>query len=157
MSKQLHHILVSLVCVAIGTIFLIGGFQYGAMRSIPNAGFLPAVGGTILIIISSINLCLAIRRNQTGEKERFFSHSFSLKRVSLILCAMVGYAVILKYVGFYLTTMALMTFLLRFIEPQKWKITLIASVLTTVACSLLFVLFLGVQLPRGIFFELLGR
>ncbi len=152
MPKQLRHILVSLVCAAIGAVFLIGGFQYGDMRSIPNAGLLPAVGGTILIILSSANLCLAIRRNRTGEKEAFFSHSFSLKRVLLILCAMVGFAVILKYVGFYFTTLALMIFLLRFIEPQKWKVTLIASILTTVACSLLFVLFLGVQLPRGIFF-----
>jgi putative tricarboxylic transport membrane protein len=149
-------ILSSLVCIVIGLIFFIGSFKYGDIRKeIPSAGLFPFLGGTILIVLSLINLVIAIKKKEDGEVEIFFPYPYSMRRLALVLFSLIMFVIVLGYAGYFITSLLLILFLLRFIEPQKWLVNFLTSFLITALFYFIFIFFLKVQLPQGIFLEML--
>lgn len=141
-----------LFLIGIGIIFCIGSVRYGDVRAgIPSAGFFPFVGGMILIFLSVIHLISIIRKKVDEEKENFFTQRYSWKRILISLFTLFAYGICLKFLGFLLVTFLFMVFSLRFIEPLKWKIVFTLSFLTSIFSYLFFEVWLGVQLPHGIF------
>ena len=63
-----------------------------------------------------------------------------------------GYAYALERLGFFLTTVLVLIFLFKAIEPQRWTVAVAGAVLTALAAYGLFSLWLGAQLPRGALF-----
>jgi len=63
------------------------------------------------------------------------------------------YTFVLPTLGFILTTTILLLVLFKTVEPQGWTTAVIGSVLTTGAAWLVFVHWLGTQLPVGSLFE----
>jgi hypothetical protein len=61
----------------------------------------------------------------------------------------VAFAFLLEPLGFPLTTLVFMVFLLRAIEPQSWGLTLTLSIVTLALCVLVFQVWLQVQFPGG--------
>jgi hypothetical protein len=61
----------------------------------------------------------------------------------------VAFALLLEPLGFPLTTLAFMIFLLRVIEPQPWGLALTLSVATMILCVIVFQVWLQVQFPEG--------
>jgi putative tricarboxylic transport membrane protein len=134
--------------------FLIGALQYGDIRKeIPNPGFFPLLGGSILLLLSLTNLIIALLRPGEEKAERFFPYPFSLKRILLLLSSLILFVVVLDYLGTLITSFVLIVFLLRYLEPQKWWVTVLTAGLVTVVFYLLFVVLLNVQLPKGILFK----
>ena len=74
-------------------------------------------------------------------------HGF--RKVGLTAGALVAFAFLLEPLGFPLATLAFMVFLLRAIEPQRWRLTLTLSIVTMVLCVLVFQVWLQVQFPEG--------
>jgi hypothetical protein len=64
--------------------------------------------------------------------------------------ALIVYALLLEWLGFILTTLLLVGFLLRTIYPQKWSVVISASVLTSLMTYVVFRVWLQTQLPAGI-------
>ena len=93
---------------------------------------------------------LAAKKENGPVKENFLPERDSLKKLLLALVALFTYVLVLKYLGFVLTTFLFMVFLLRFIEPQRWIVVFTAAILTSGIAYLIFNLWLKVQLPRGI-------
>ena len=139
----------SLFWVGFGLIFTIGGLKHGLIRQgIPGPGALPFIIGLILISLSlTILIPALIQKLEKREKLSLAGESF--KKMGLALLALFAYAFLLKPLGFLLTTLVFLIFVLRFIEPQKWTTVLTFSLLTAVAAYLIFAA-LQVELPKGL-------
>jgi len=69
----------------------------------------------------------------------------------LTVLALLGYAVIMNYLGFLMSTFIFLVFLLRVIEPQRWPVALLGSLVASTAFFCIFEIGLQSQLPRGPF------
>ncbi len=70
-------------------------------------------------------------------------------KIVYTLLAMLVYAFLLDLLGFLATTVLLMLFLLRAIEPQRWPVAVGVSIASAVGAYGLFK-WLGVRLPPGL-------
>jgi putative tricarboxylic transport membrane protein len=117
----------------------------------PGPGFFPFYLGVALSIVA---LALLLRaalgrsgmpaaRPETGEPlERW--------KVVASLAALFVYAFVLEILGFVATTALLIFFLFRVIERQSWAVSVGGSILTAGFSYVLFKVWLGVQLPAGL-------
>ncbi len=145
-------IISSLLIMALGAVFIIGGLQQGLIRrGVPGPGFVPFLTAMMLVAFGLMVLLPAIFQKRDGEKvEKFFPEHDSLKKVILALIALGLYGMLLNYAGFLITTFLFMTFACRLMEPVRWRTVLIVAVATAVICHLLFIVALDVPLPRGV-------
>ena len=142
----------SLFWMAVGVIFCLGSLDFGFSRmGTIGGGFFPFVAGTALISLSVVVLItsLSAKKEDGPGKEQFLPERDSGKKLLSALLALLAYVLVLKYLGFVLTTFFFMVFLLRFIEPQRWIVVFSAAALTSGAAHLVFNIWLKVQLPRG--------
>jgi hypothetical protein len=58
--------------------------------------------------------------------------------------------VLLRDLGFLISTFILAAYLYRMLEPSGWVETLVAAALTTLGFYLVFQVWLEVQLPKGL-------
>lgn len=68
----------------------------------------------------------------------------------VLLATLVGYALLLEYLGFLICTFLFMFILLKSMEAYGWKLILGISLSTAIASYLIFYLLLKTQLPMGI-------
>ena len=101
-------------------------------------------------ILSFSLLVEAWRKRAKGDRKEIFDKS-NLVKIALVLIATFLYAILLEKLGFILMTLALLVFLLGFIEKRGWRFTVSASVIITAAAYLVFQTWLKTQLPEGIF------
>jgi putative tricarboxylic transport membrane protein len=123
----------------------------GTLRN-PGPGFLPFATGAILAGLSFI-YHLQSRGGLSAEskaKPIWKDKNRGFKMVLTIFALMV-YAVAMEYLGFLMSTFVFLAFLLRFIEPQRWSVVLLGSLITSSACFFIFEVLLKCQLPRGPF------
>lgn len=71
-------------------------------------------------------------------------------KVLYVVALMVVYAAVLEDLGFILSTAILLLVLFKTVDPQSWTVAIVGSVLTTGTAWLVFVYWLGTQLPAGI-------
>jgi hypothetical protein len=62
---------------------------------------------------------------------------------------MLLYGFMLEKIGFLITSAVLIFPILKYVEKQSWKITLLVGFGSIITSYILFVHFLGVPLPRG--------
>lgn len=122
--------------------------NFGSMR-VPHTGFFPRVLGILLAVMALAELVRALRRSApvlAGEKiaaEGWF-------RIGATLATMLGFALVLEWLGFLLATFVLMVLLLRAIEAPRWSKVFIFALMTSLFSYGLFAWLLGVPLPAGI-------
>jgi hypothetical protein len=68
----------------------------------------------------------------------------------LICLSLFVYASLISWLGFALSTFLFVLFLLRAVQTERWWRSLVKAVLITVGNYLVFVVWLGIHLPRGI-------
>ncbi len=145
----------SLPWIAVGLVFSVGGLRYGVFYAGgPGPGFLAFLGG---IVLSSLGLVILISavlpvkdRKEENETEAFFPEKDSFRKVSFAVLGLCLYAAVFEYLGFSISTLLIMVFLLRFIEPLKWTTVLITAILTAISFYLIFQVALKIPFPRGI-------
>jgi putative tricarboxylic transport membrane protein len=111
------------------------------------------MGGVILIALSFMLLMGTMMGKGMEEDKgiKFFPQKDSVKRLAITLSVLFLYSVSLAYLGFVITTFLFMMLLLQCLEPQRWMTSVIVAFITSVSVYLLFVLFLKVQFPIGVF------
>jgi len=133
-------------------IFVIGsGFElgFGEWRE-PGPGFIVVLSGGMLFFLSALWLVMTLLKKWGMEaSRRFFPESDSYKRVLLTLSSLLVFALLLERVGFMISSLVLMIFLFRAIEPQRWRLTILLAVGITVLCVMVFQVWLRVQFPEG--------
>ena len=72
-------------------------------------------------------------------------------RFLMICISLFVYTMAVKRLGFVLSTFLFVLFLLRLVESKKWWRTLLEATLITIGNYLLFVEWLGLNLPKGFF------
>ena len=116
----------------------------------PGPGFVFFWAGIFMGILSFSLLVESWRKRAKGDRKEIFDKS-NLMKIALVLIATFLYAILLEKLGFILMTLALLVFLLGFIEKRGWRFTVSASVIITAAAYLVFQTWLKTQLPEGIF------
>lgn len=114
----------------------------------PGPGFLPFYGALIMgiLMIANIVTLSLIRR----PKEPAFSSPKNLR--TLIYAFFLTFLAVLFFesLGFLITTLGYMIFLLKVVGRVNWSKTLLVSGFIVVFSYLIFVVFLKVQLPPGL-------
>jgi putative tricarboxylic transport membrane protein len=132
-----------------GVVFVIGGIQQGLVRQgIPGPGSFPLIVGLISISLSLVVLVQALIK-ESAPSTKFFPQQNSLRKLILALVGIIGYGLLLKSLGFAVTTFLFLLFVLALIGREKWVIALSFSLLTAVLSYLIFTA-LQVGLPKGI-------
>lgn len=143
-------IISALICMGVGIAFLIGSFKYGNLQNIPNPGLFPFLGSSCFVLFSFILLVTAVMNREQGSEKSFFREKSGAKKVVWVIASLIGYLLTLEYLGFPLAIFLFMIFSLRFLMRKKWRTTLIFAFLAMLFSYILFILLLGVQLPRGV-------
>ena len=120
----------------------------------PGVGFLFFWSGVVLGTLSIVLLVKAIHtQKKIKEKiqKRDFGERVNWLKVVLVLVVLVIYGLILERIGFLISTIFFIGFLLRAIEVKKWYTVAFVSLVSTFLVYGLFKILLQVRLPTGIF------
>lgn len=148
----------SIVWTAAGLYFAFEGYQLGmGTFKNPGCGFLIFWAG---IILAGLSLLLLIQTffsvDPKKEKQEIWEglqwHKGIYMMVSLVI-----YALVIKWLGFILSSFGLILFLSKSTKSQKWAVALSFSAITIAVCYIVFVVLLEVQLPQGILNRLFSR
>lgn len=115
----------------------------------PGPGFLPFLAAIGLGLLAVIAFIQTLREKTSQEKGVPFFGEYLIK-VGLLTGVLIVYVLLLNILGFMIGTFLLLLFLFRIVEPVRWSKVFLASGITLAAVYLLFDLFLGTRLPKGI-------
>jgi putative tricarboxylic transport membrane protein len=138
-----------------GVTFLAGSFvlRIGTM-SAPEPGLFPCIGGTALLVLSTILFARSVSVPQSARAEgRAPGGERSVTDVRVpgaIVGALVVQAALLERAGYILSTSLVAVITMRALGVTSWRTIGIASVAIAVATYGLFAQLLGVDLPAGL-------
>jgi putative tricarboxylic transport membrane protein len=116
----------------------------------PGPGFLPFWAGVVLGIFSIVLLVTSILK---GKGEKSISNlwkGMEWNKVIIILASLFIYAILLHKLGYLITTSGLFVLLFGVMRRQRLWIPVVSAVITALLSYLIFYVWLGVQLPKGI-------
>lgn len=134
-----------LACLGIFTAVTAYRLGLGPLTN-PGPGFLPFIGGLMMILLSVIGYLQALSPSAEGEKEliRIGNRKILLSAICFIL-----YAFFFRRVGFIVANFLLLTFLFQLLERKSWFVSAFVSAATIFVSYLIFAVWLKVQLPKG--------
>jgi hypothetical protein len=141
----------ALVFLGISLVICLGSIKLslGSFRK-PGSGLFPLLIGACLGICSSLVILKSYKKRASEEKRDFFSNMRGFLKIGYVILALFLYAIGMNYVGFVLSTLLFLGFLLRGIDPKPWPTVISVSILATAACYWIFKHWLDVQFPTGI-------
>ena len=144
-----HDRYTSLILGALGLYVAFEGWrlEVGTFQQ-PKAGFMVFWGGIVLAGLSAILFLNAVRK-QNAEEAKPVWQRVHWQKGAKVMAALFCYALIFRLAGFLVSTFLLLLFLLKGIEPQKWRVAVVISAATIALCYLVFVVLLEVQFPAG--------
>jgi len=118
----------------------------------PGPGFLPFWCALILSGLSCLVFLHRLLARTEGEtrKLRHLWKGARWLRGIYVVAALLAYTLLFTTLGYLLSTIALLLFLFKAIEPQKWAVAVGGAILASLVSFVLFALWLDVQLPRGV-------
>jgi putative tricarboxylic transport membrane protein len=144
----------SLVWLGLAIIICIGSLRLslGSFQN-PGPGFFPFIAGLVMGVLAAM-LYFQARRSASSAKETkqpLWTNHGGVKKIVLTTIALLVYAIGMDYLGFLISTFIFFVFLLRTIEPQRWGLVILESLLASGISYVIFEIWLQAQLPRGIF------
>jgi putative tricarboxylic transport membrane protein len=130
------------------TAFLSSSLKQGLfLRGVPGPGFLPFLCSSALFLMALVELIRGIFHKAATEREPI-TRTGAL-RIVAALGSLFGYALILRYAGFAVSTFLFILVTLRILEPAGRMATLLIALAVAVVGHVLFVVLLGVPLPQS--------
>ena len=147
-----HHQAASLFWLIIGVYVAITAYRLGLGHfHKPGPGFIFFWTALFLIILSAIDLATALRdKSPKGEKEMPLWSGIQWSKVLSVLVGLSVYVYLFNILGFLLSTFLLMIFLFKGVEPMKWWVSILSSLIAILITSSVFQLWLKVPFPTGI-------
>ncbi len=134
---------------ALGLLVCYGGSRLGVGRvTDPGSGFIFFWSGFVLALLSLMVFTDSLRE-VTPEAQEIGGTNWA--KISLVLGALVLYALVLEKLGFILVTFVLLSVLLRLSGGTGWLRVLGISSAAALGSFALFELWLKIRLPKGIF------
>jgi len=116
----------------------------------PGPGFFPFCVGLVMAGLSLIAMIQSVGKYEQEEK-RDHQEPFRWWNIVIILAAILVYALVLETVGFLICTFLFVSLLLKVVEPQSWKATILGGLIMAVSSNIVFNVILQSQIPSGIF------
>ena len=122
----------------------------------PGPGFLPFLSGLLLTIFGLVLfLARGFGQSRTGgmAEGKTVSIAKAPKRFSIpifTLLILLIYILLLEPLGFLLATFFFLFCLFKFVEPKKWLVPFVLSLISVILSHLVFSVWLRCQFPRGI-------
>lgn len=147
----------SIIYAAFGLFIAFEGYrlELGTLRA-PKPGFLVFWGGIALSILSLVLLIQTFLSKKT-DKMTIWRKDLQLRKVLKLTVVLFFYAIVLRGLGFLLSTFLLLLYLFKGLEPQRWRVALMLSIVATVLCYLVFGVFFELRFPEGIFEAIFAR
>lgn len=114
----------------------------------PTSGFFPIILSGLLALLSLIIIARAWFQNGNAQRIRKIIGP-NKKKLFYYLLSFFGFSLVFGTVGYTLTLIGFLTFILKIVEKQSWKITVGIIIISAVVSQVVFVQFLDVQLPEG--------
>lgn len=142
----------SMVGIIIGVLIVIHSLNYeiGSLSS-PSVGFFPLIEGLAILLLSLFGLVHASFQSLKGVGWNPIIKGAMWRRPLLAFISLLIYGLVVKYLGFIVTTVFFMAFILRVLERQRWSVVIITSILSALASYGIFEICLKSQLPSGLF------
>ena len=142
----------SLFWVLAGLGITLGSLKYGfGTLQAPGAGFITFFAGMILSLLAVIFFLSSLKRDEKLQKGvASLWEGLEVYKVIFVLLLLVAYTLILKHLGFLISTFGLLCLLFRVKATYHLMKVILMSLLITSGAYLLFQVWLKVQLPRGI-------
>jgi len=118
---------------------------------VPGPGFLPFWSGVGVGILAILLLVIGTLKKEQGVEIRSLWRGMNWRTVILVSVSLVIYCVLLPRLGFLITTLGLMTLLFSVIKRSRPWIQVVTALVTVLVTYVTFYVWLGVQLPKGLF------
>ncbi len=115
----------------------------------PGPGLFPFSAGFIMLILSLVALFQLTGKKRIVEKTTP-QEPIRWWNIVIIMGAIIAYAFSLEKIGFLINTFLFMCLLLKVVEPQTWKTTILGGLITAIATNFIFNVMFQAQLPSGI-------
>jgi putative tricarboxylic transport membrane protein len=135
----------------LGVCVIVGGWRYGFGEwQNPGPGFMAVVAGVIIFFLSALWLVLSlVKRRSVEPTKKFFAETGCYKRVIFTLLAFLVYTFFFEKAGFIISTFLFLILLMKAVEPQSWKLTILVSLFVSILSVLIFQVCLHVPFPEG--------
>ncbi len=142
------------IWIVIGITLCIGSLKVGLGKlDRPGPGFLPFLTGAILgllgLILTFYRTFLE-KQKKTEENVEISIKNFGKNRLYSLIALFI-YAFFLEPLGFFVGSFLFLFFLFKILDPRKWFIPILISVITVILSYFLFSVWLRISLPRGVF------
>jgi hypothetical protein len=135
----------------LGLLAIIG--MYGSVRvgigwgsDGPRAGFFPFYVSAIVLISCAINIGTVLRQPDDG---RIFAKWHELGKVVSVVVPTAIYAVLVAYIGLYVSSTLLIAVFMRWFGKYKWLTVIAVAVAVPVLTFFMFEIWFLVPLPKG--------
>ena len=141
----------SLFWLALGVGVCYGGYdlELGTLHD-PGSGFMFFWVGLIMVGLSLVILVQGVRKGGDSQGVRAVFSGLRYPKVIYVLIALSVYAYVFNLLGFIPATVLLLIFLFKAIEPQRWSVAILGAVASSLIAYLVFQVWLGSQLPKGL-------
>ncbi len=141
----------SLFWLVLGIGVCYGGYDLdlGTLQE-PGSGFIFFWVGVIMIGLSIGILIGTLKKTAVPGEFNAIWADIHWKKIAIVMAALFLYGFAFMPLGFILSTFLLLIFLFKAVEPQRWSIAIMGSVITTLTAYGVFQLWLGSQLPAGL-------
>ncbi|OGP65028.1 MAG: hypothetical protein A2170_02990 [Deltaproteobacteria bacterium RBG_13_53_10] len=114
----------------------------------PGSGLLPFCAGAGMGLLALWLVIQAFRSKKTHDEGQG-EGSFRWGKFLLVCVCLFGYAIVVNWLGFVLTTFIVVVALFHLLESKKRWLVVIEAALIAIGNHLFFVKWLGLSLPRG--------
>ena len=153
MATKTHDRIGGIFWLMVGTFTTIHGYSLGLGRMRhPGPGFIFFLAGLGLTVLSVINLGETFigKPDEGGDKEGpSIWQGIQWQKILFVLVVLSAYAYFFSCAGFTLSTFLLMGLLYKGVEPTKWWIAIVSSLITVLFSYVVFVKWLEVPFPTG--------
>jgi putative tricarboxylic transport membrane protein len=141
----------SLVWLAIGGIIMAASFSYG-LGSLPSpgTGLMPFLSGMAVCFFAAVTFIQSSTRSRKGVGWNAVVRSFHWKKSITVFLALFTYTLLLVILGFIASTVLMILFLMKAVQPQRWLTAILGAVITALSAYILFEFWLECQLPKGL-------
>lgn len=113
-----------------------------------DAGLFPKILSALIFILNTIELFNVVVRNKIKLVKK--EDRDNIKLLTILLCC-IGYIILIKPLGFLISTVVFLAVTLKLLGVKELKLILLVSIITSLVIYLSFGVLLKVQIPVGIF------
>ena len=116
----------------------------------PRPGLLSFGAGAGMGLLALVFLIGTFLKAQAGSEPSGEAERGSHTSTVAISLSLFVYTIAVNWLGFVLATLMFVFFLFRIVETESWWRSLLKGILVTAGNYLVFVIWLGINLPKGV-------